>query len=137
LSDREVSEKVNLQKHTDVEGWKLLFKKCVKGDDQDIQVSKVEVSLVCPLGQKRIHMPVRSINCLHLECFDLFTFMRYQFNAGDWECPICGCESSFENLGIDNCLAAIIRLSDVKYEVVEFSGEGELIGLKEGSKLLI
>ena len=38
----------------------------------------------------RIEIPVRGVNCDHLQCFDLESYLLMNYNSNKWKCPICG-----------------------------------------------
>ena len=44
---------------------------------------------MCPLTRKRIVKPARGVNCTHLECFDLATYVEMGFKSFKWSCPVC------------------------------------------------
>ena len=56
---------------------------------------------VCPLTCKVITIPVRSIKCLHCECFDLPGFLAMACANNDWTCPICHKRIFAEDLRVD------------------------------------
>lgn len=41
------------------------------GDDDDVTVDVIELSLICPLTKQRLQWPVRGADCQHTDCFDL------------------------------------------------------------------
>ena len=44
---------------------------------EEIQtLTKTTISLKCPLSLERIKIPVKGINCKHLQCFDLESYLE-------------------------------------------------------------
>ncbi|KAH7712117.1 MIZ zinc finger protein [Aphelenchoides avenae] len=58
-------------------------------DDVEVQVKTV--SLLCPVSKRRIRDAVRGLKCLHIECFDLRSYLEYHTNLAYWECPFTFC----------------------------------------------
>ncbi|KAK9240876.1 hypothetical protein V1525DRAFT_394166 [Lipomyces kononenkoae] len=58
-------------------------------DSDDIQclTSSYKLTLTCPLSMKRMKLPVRSVECRHATCFDLYNYL--EFSRASWRCPIC------------------------------------------------
>ncbi|KAA8493551.1 E3 SUMO-protein ligase pli1 [Porphyridium purpureum] len=59
------------------------------GDDDDLVVDNLVISLKCPLSLVRIKTPVRSTQCTHMQCFDLTTFVDYSKQTLKMDCPVC------------------------------------------------
>ena len=57
--------------------------------NNNVSHGKIQVSLNCPIGLKRITVPCRSTSCLHVQCFDLATYMETNAQNPAWKCPIC------------------------------------------------
>lgn len=58
---------------------------------EDIISESIKVSLKCPITMALITIPVRGINCKHISCFNLETFVNMQRKSkiNRWRCPIC------------------------------------------------
>lgn len=58
---------------------------------EDIISESIKVSLKCPITMSMIRIPVRGINCKHISCFNLETFVNMQRKSkiNRWRCPIC------------------------------------------------
>lgn len=53
-----------------------------------------------PISLKPMELPVRGSECVHPECFDLYTYVRcYHLYAGT--CPVCGIRVQLDKLVID------------------------------------
>ncbi|PVH89395.1 hypothetical protein DL98DRAFT_580089 [Cadophora sp. DSE1049] len=88
-------------------------------DDDDIAmvVSDLSIDLADPFTARIFDTPVRSIGCLHRECFDLETFLLTRNSkpkrAGQpcmidvWKCPLCGKDARPYSLQIDDFLVSV------------------------------
>ncbi|KAL1469342.1 hypothetical protein MTO96_005039 [Rhipicephalus appendiculatus] len=74
--------------------------------DGEIAVTRLYVSLTCPLSKKRMSIPCRTRSCKHLECFDAFSYLRMNEQRPRWLCPVCGKRAPFASLRIDQVFAA-------------------------------
>lgn len=68
------------------------------------------LSLTCPLSGEMLRVPVRGVDCQHIECFDLESFR--QSTSGGWKCPMVGCGASAapDMLRRDSFVEAILSL---------------------------
>jgi hypothetical protein len=57
--------------------------------DDDCAATSTPVQLKDPLSFCRIKIPVKTVKCKHLQCFDLSTFVQYCERNGIWYCPCC------------------------------------------------
>jgi hypothetical protein len=57
--------------------------------DDDCAATSTPVQLKDPLSFCRIQIPVKTVKCKHLQCFDLSTFIQYCERSGIWYCPCC------------------------------------------------
>ncbi|KAE9533463.1 hypothetical protein AGLY_009101 [Aphis glycines] len=71
-------------------------------------------SLVCPLGKMRIKIPVKSINCDHLQCFDASTFILMNEKKPTWICPTCNNPCLYDDLQIQNYFLEVISSPTLK-----------------------
>ncbi|KAH7711855.1 MIZ zinc finger family protein [Aphelenchoides avenae] len=67
------------------------------------------LSLLCPIGNKRIVEPARGVNCTHLECFDLSAYLGSQIKKPFWVCPICQKQLPAEDLRFDEFTSYVLR----------------------------
>lgn len=61
-----------------------------------------------PISGRQIMQPCRGVNCTHIQCFDLRSFIEKALNENSWACPICGSMISYENLRYDPSFFDII-----------------------------
>ncbi|KAJ3427568.1 tonalli isoform b [Anaeramoeba flamelloides] len=76
--------------------------------NNDLQQMSISISLICPLGRKRITIPSKGINCGHIQCFDLECFLRFAIENQNFNCPFCEKVLKVEDLIIDGLLQNII-----------------------------
>ena len=94
---------------TEIETQSLIKKK-LENIDTDIQSEdSLKICTICPLSRKIVDKPVRGINCLHLECFDLDTYVKLGFQTFKWTCPICSKFASQTELKLDNFILKILK----------------------------
>ncbi|KKY13746.1 putative miz zinc finger domain protein [Phaeomoniella chlamydospora] len=83
-------------------------------DDEDLILvdPHLSVEVTDPFSSRIFDIPVRSVHCLHKECFDLEIFLASRksrtqgapTNPDEWKCPICRCDARPMNLVIDGFL---------------------------------
>jgi len=95
----------------------------------DFATTSFRISLVCPLSKVRMKIPVKSVYCQHVQCFDVKTFILIHEKKKWLKCPVCDGNCMFDNLKIDNYFLQIIvtltHLDDIKE--VEVLGDGSWI----------
>ncbi|TLS24264.1 hypothetical protein PpBr36_08909 [Pyricularia pennisetigena] len=103
--------------------------------DEDIQMEvgeEYKVDLTCPFMATIWETPVRGANCVHIQCFDLKTWLKSRTQiphrpecqthahpcdcfspklsiVDDWKCPICNEDARPQSLRIDGFLAEVRR----------------------------
>ena len=80
-----------------------------------------------PITMKAIYLPARGVNCLHLSCFDLMNFLKFNESGSKfrWKCPICKKLLMICDICIDSHLHRIIKglrgeFNEDEMENVEF-----------------
>ncbi|CAD5221977.1 unnamed protein product [Bursaphelenchus xylophilus] len=102
------------------------------GGDADIAVSEVRVSLLCPYGRTVMNFPARSLDCEHLQCFDLVNFISVNEKKTNWKCPVCNKTVLFSRLHVDSYFTGIITDTHRGANEVELMRDGRWA--KVGSK---
>nr|VZI30167.1 unnamed protein product [Spirometra erinaceieuropaei] len=85
----------------------------------------IPVSLLCPLALTRIEIPVRSVNCDHLQCFDLSSYLTINKKRPRWSCPVCSSPAPFRDLRRDDFFVKLMAdpsLKDAKMVHVDANG---------------
>lgn len=115
-----VNEVKEASKHLTYESAKQEVIKSFGNEDEDDVVATVTMlSVRCPLGLCVIDLPARGLNCKHLQCFDLKTFMLFSKKARSkaWRCTVCHKYIKASDLRIDPYLKKLLA---------EVEGEDEL-----------
>merc|ERR1719238_2704146 len=57
--------------------------------------------MACPLSMTRMSFPGRASTCDHLQCFDVFMYIKMNEKKPKWVCPVCNKPAYFEHLFLD------------------------------------
>ncbi|KAL7056763.1 hypothetical protein AAHC03_025654 [Spirometra sp. Aus1] len=85
----------------------------------------IPVSLLCPLALTRIEIPMRSVNCDHLQCFDLSSYLTINKRRPRWSCPVCSSPAPFRDLRRDDFFVKLMSdpsLKDAKMVHIDANG---------------
>ncbi|KAK9363890.1 PINIT domain-containing protein [Lipomyces starkeyi] len=93
-------------------------------DDDDIVATSSIVSLKCPLSFGRIQVPIRTIRCSHVQCFDATSYIQLQEQAPTWQCPICNIYAPIEDIVVDNYFDEILKHTSKSVESIEIDPSG-------------
>lgn len=104
--------------------------------DEDIVVDNYPLKLKCPVSFSRMEIPVRSVFCKHVQCFDGRSFLQMQHQAAQWRCPVCDDPMSYASLAVDDFMTEILAqapesadnvslLKDGSYEIPQDDSDGE------------
>ncbi|KAH7973194.1 E3 SUMO-protein ligase PIAS2 [Rhipicephalus sanguineus] len=87
-----------------------MVKKKVKrrASSDEVAVTKLHVSLTCPLSRTRMKVPCRARSCNHLECFDASSYLKVNERRPSWICPVCGKRADLSSLVIDQLFVDVI-----------------------------
>ncbi|KAH7697849.1 MIZ/SP-RING zinc finger, partial [Aphelenchoides avenae] len=86
-----------------------LVDKYYSQDEVQVESAK-KLKLVCPLSKRRIVDACRGEHCVHLECFDLRSYLQYHTQLTYWKCPLgCGENVPLESLRIDEYVMSVLR----------------------------
>ena len=82
---------INNSNSFSIDEAKNFLRKSFETTDDDIIATSSSFSTTCPLSLCKIKVPSRGINCSHLQCFDLETFLVFnkRKNPNRWICPVC------------------------------------------------
>ncbi|KAF4973385.1 hypothetical protein FZEAL_9343 [Fusarium zealandicum] len=122
-------------------------------DDIIVEDETLAVSLADPFSATRFSIPVRGAHCMHLECFDLETWLQTrprkpeQKGGGPseqgaepsqvdvWKCPICGLDARPSSLWVDEYLAGVghdlLAKGDERTKAITISANGEWAAVQE------
>lgn len=90
-------------------------------DELAIVHGQVTISVTDPFTSQIFNIPVRSISCLHRDCFDLDTFLQTRKTSAetpteslqliskvdDWRCPLCGADARPQMLRVDEFMLRV------------------------------
>ena len=115
----EMTEHISKNCHFTSQQTHALIKQKLESDNSEIQTveESYRISLICPLTRKRLAKPARGINCTHLECYDLATYIELGFNSFKWTCPVCQKYAPSIELKLDIFLMNIIN--ECNFENIE------------------
>ena len=70
---------------------KEFISRILRNDDEEIQAYSIIFSIKCPITKTLMEIPVRGINCKHIQCFNLAPYIQLQRHSkvNRWKCPIC------------------------------------------------
>ncbi|KAI1696108.1 MIZ/SP-RING zinc finger domain-containing protein [Ditylenchus destructor] len=106
--------------------WEVEYSKLISNEKRRIPLETVKtaigsafedgmfeqwrITLKCPLSQQRIRVPARYVDCTHIECFDLETFLQMKMQKNFLVCPICQkeVEKPLANLRIDKYIETVL-----------------------------
>ncbi|KAM7534697.1 hypothetical protein Aperf_G00000105858 [Anoplocephala perfoliata] len=93
-------------------------------------------SLNCPLTLSRIRIPVRSINCSHLQCFDLMSYLSASRIRPRWSCPVCSISTPFRDLRRDEFFEELLRNPALSESaLIQVDADGNVREAKENIQL--
>ncbi|KAH9811103.1 PINIT domain-containing protein [Melampsora americana] len=97
--------------------------KAGSGDD-DVFTSSSVVALVDPLVLSRIRLPIRSLQCTHLQCFDAEFFYSMMEQTSTWMCPVCNKKLNPQQLAIDGYMQSILQITPSSIDSVIIEADG-------------
>lgn len=107
----------------------------VSEDDCDIVVATSSLTLRCPLTYARMKLPVRSIECDHIQCFDCESFLSMQQKIPLWQCPVCSKYVDQNLLAISDYLQEIISETTDSVDSVILNADGSWKAVEEAESL--
>jgi len=113
------------------EETKNFIVKMIADGDPDLILGQPDYccSLLCPLSRKRMEIPVKSIGCDHLQCFDAKTFLSMNEKTPKWKCPICNISCMYDELEIQNYFLEIVTSPTLNVDCtnIQFISDGTWI----------
>ena len=96
----------------------------LSGDEDDVQMDSLKISLIDPLARTRIRIPARAVDCTHLQCFDLYSYLMMNEKRPGWKCPVCDRNAIYSKLIIDEYFERILKSVAPGVEEVELLKDG-------------
>eukprot|EP00924_Labyrinthula_sp_SR-Ha-C_P012975 augustus_masked-scaffold_12-processed-gene-5.5-mRNA-1 protein AED:1.00 eAED:1.00 QI:0/-1/0/0/-1/1/1/0/676 len=139
-----VSEEISLEKimdkiaTLDIKSTEKLIDKLNKPGIEGVEAaSKLPLSLIDPLTLCPIEQPARGVDCSHIDCFDLKTFITFQKEGKNakWDCVLCAKGPlTLDTIVKDDWVKSVIECAKKKYpdaERVEIDKEHNWAIVKE------
>ncbi|KAL3169467.1 hypothetical protein MRX96_031496 [Rhipicephalus microplus] len=95
-----------------------------RASSDEVVVTRLHVSLTCPLSRTRMKVPCRARSCKHLDCFDAFNYLQVNEWRPAWLCPVCGNRAALSSLVVDQLFVDIIASVPDDCESVIFREDG-------------
>ncbi|KAI8444569.1 PINIT domain-containing protein, partial [Phakopsora pachyrhizi] len=92
--------------------------------DEDVITSSSVISLNDPVVMSRIQIPIRSLKCSHLQCFDAEMFYMMMESTPTWLCPVCNLKLKNEDITIDDYFATILKQVPKSIDSVTVESDG-------------
>lgn len=125
-SEEELKAVIMNRPHIGVDVTKEQIKTNQEPDDEnDVLISAESVhSLKDPVSYTRMSIPIRSLRCSHIDCFDAAAYIQLQLQASTWKCPICNKIISWESLAIDDYFVDVLNSADADVDQVNVNPDG-------------
>eukprot|EP01080_Neovahlkampfia_damariscottae_P005366 gene5366-9174_t len=94
--------------------------------DSEVEELFYQISTNCPFTQTKIKIPVRSIDCKHLQCFDLDNYFELNQKTHIWKCPCCLNIIGIDKLVIDAYFVQILRQAPEDVDHVKVYSTGSI-----------
>ena len=101
LTPDDLLKKLKLRGQRDPQVTKNVITSKLEDKDDEISTSSVKVSMACPLSMTRMSFPGRASTCDHLQCFDVFMYIKMNEKKPKWVCPVCNKPAYYEHLFLD------------------------------------
>ncbi|GAA5893200.1 hypothetical protein JCM6882_003911 [Rhodosporidiobolus microsporus] len=92
--------------------------------DDEIEATALGVSLRDPLSFARMDVPIRSVHCGHISCFDAETWFEINEQTPTWACPICSRTLKVEDMIVDGYLQNILKICNDDVDEVRVEPDG-------------
>lgn len=91
-------------------------------DSEVACIDPITLKLRDPVSMALMSIPVRSMHCQHLQCFDFFTFLEINSKSRSpkWKCPLCGQNAAVELLVVDRWFMALFQKRNLANRVNAF-----------------
>lgn len=96
------------------EKTKDFIRKSMETDmDMGVGVDSMFATVKDPLSKKRMELPARGIDCIHLQCFDAIQFLQMNEQKQTWTCPLCKKKVGFEDIEVDEFFLNMLQSPDL------------------------
>ncbi|KOS20472.1 E3 SUMO-protein ligase gei-17 [Escovopsis weberi] len=140
---------VHSHEHTTTEETKSVIKKRLNASESDdivVENDSLRVSIVDPFSSQMYVVPVRGVECKHLECIDLQNWLETRPRkfatepteptvVDCWSCPICGLDARPTSLRIDDFFAEVrqklLESGNGSAKAIEVAADGSWKAVQE------
>lgn len=95
-----------------------------QNEDDDIVMATSSLTLRCPLTYARMAVPMRSVECDHIQCFDGFSFLTMQERIPSWICPVCSRKLNPHRLAVSDYIKEILDSTSSEIDTVNLNTDG-------------
>ncbi|KAK0053875.1 E3 SUMO-protein ligase PIAS2-like isoform X4 [Biomphalaria pfeifferi] len=97
----------------------MIREKFAESAEDDLSVTTLSVSMICPIGKSRMVTPTRGKDCRHLQCFDGLTYLKLNdCSRPRWKCPVCDSYCPENELVIDPYFTELILKAPSSTEII-------------------
>ncbi|KAK6959929.1 E3 SUMO-protein ligase [Biomphalaria glabrata] len=97
----------------------MIREKFAESAEDDLSVTTLSVSMICPIGKSRMVTPTRGKDCRHLQCFDGLTYLKLNYcSRPRWKCPVCDSYCPENDLVIDPYFTELILKAPSSTEII-------------------
>jgi hypothetical protein len=104
------------------------------GDDDDVVSMQETVQLRDPVSLTVIQTPIKSRQCVHVQCFDFAIHLHVNRVRPIWKCPHCSGPAKWEDLFIDDFFRNILAECDDSVKKVLVHGDGSWDKIRFGDE---
>ncbi|KAG5391077.1 hypothetical protein IGI04_032618 [Brassica rapa subsp. trilocularis] len=92
--------------------------------DCDVIEGPSRISLSCPISRTRFKLPVKGHACKHLQCFDLWNYVKINTRIPSWRCPHCNQSVCYTDIRVDQNMRKILEEAGRNATDVVISSDG-------------
>ncbi|RID52240.1 hypothetical protein BRARA_H02854 [Brassica rapa] len=92
--------------------------------DCDVIEGPSRISLSCPISRTRFKLPVKGHACKHLQCFDLWNYIKINTRIPSWRCPHCNQSVCYTDIRVDQNMRKILEEAGCNASDVVISSDG-------------
>ncbi|KAK4537829.1 hypothetical protein CDCA_CDCA14G3854 [Cyanidium caldarium] len=98
----------------------------IHGNDDDIGVQSSRVSLLCPLSQTRIQVPVRVRGTTQLQCFDARSYIELCLLSRKFVCPVTGRPAPLSSLQVCEFFRRALQVAAADEHFIDVLPDGSM-----------
>ncbi|PLW53970.1 hypothetical protein PCANC_06863 [Puccinia coronata f. sp. avenae] len=107
-------------------GHDQVIKEILAGSgDEDVMTSASVITLTDPVVFGRIKVPIRSMRCKHLQCFDAEMFYTMMEQTPTWLCPVCNAKLKNDEIAVDEYFESILKAAPGTIDSVIVEADGK------------